>query len=341
MRASQNPRLYWRYLLTVLREFRTPVIVFLAIVLGGGWLVHARGYAEDFVRGCYAVFALTFFENTLDRFPSEWYLRLLWFATPIVGIVMIAEGIASFGVMLLNRTNQLREWNVVVASSYSGHIIICGLGKVGFCILKELMRIGSTAVAIEKHAEVPFIRDAQDLGIPVIVGDAKQVGSLREANLATASAVIAATDDDLANLEIALTVREVNPEAQVVVRMFNPDLARKITTFFKIPTISSSHTSAPAFAAAATHRSIHHSFSLDGIALHFADLEVRIGSRICGCSVRAVQEQVDVTLVLHKRGDAVDVHPRADIVLEPGDKIVIMADEPTIRRMEEFTGMRK
>lgn len=174
----------------------------------------------------------------------------------------------------------------------------------------------------------------------MILGDARQAGNLTEANVAEARAVISATDDDLANLEIALTVRETNPKAQVVVRMFNPDLAQKIATNFQIPTISSSHTSAPAFAAAATHRSILHSFSLDGIHLHVADLLVAAGAPAVGRTLADVQGAVDITIVLHKNAAAMDLHPRPDIVLAAGDKLVVLGDEGRLRAMESLCGMR-
>ncbi len=61
-----------------------------------------------------------------------------------------------------------------------------------------------------------------------------------------------ATDDQLANLEIALDAREINPGIKVVMRMFDVEFARKVEKGFGIHTaFSCSALTAPIFAAAA------------------------------------------------------------------------------------------
>ena len=91
----------------------------------------------------------------------------------------------------------------------SGHIIVCGLGNVGFRVVEELIRQEERVVAIERKRDNPFISTARRLGVAVIVGDAGVAEVLRQANSGRAKAVVAATDNELANLEVALLAREL------------------------------------------------------------------------------------------------------------------------------------
>ena len=82
-----------------------------------------------------------------------------------------------------------------------------------------------------------------------------------KAGLESARALIACTDDDLTNVEIALDARDVRPDIRVVLRLFDERLAAKIQKGFDIQlAFSASSLAAPAFAAAAVDQSVKDSF---------------------------------------------------------------------------------
>src|SRR5262249_41994967 len=110
----------------------------------------------------------------------------------------------------------------------SGHVIVCGLGNVGFRVVEELLRHGERGVVIEQQRDGRFMAPPRRLGVAVIVGDATVLEVLRQAHTAKASAVIAATNHELANLEIALLARELNPEERVIVRLSDAHLAQTL-----------------------------------------------------------------------------------------------------------------
>jgi hypothetical protein len=109
------------------------------------------------------------------------------------------------------------------------------LGKVGYRVILELLRFGREVVAIEVNEEGRFIEEVKSLGVvPVIIGDATRSEFLHKAGVIYADAILPATDDQLANLEIALDAREINPDLKVVMRMFDVELARKVEKGFGI-----------------------------------------------------------------------------------------------------------
>src|SRR5262249_42942073 len=109
-----------------------------------------------------------------------------------------------------------------------GHVVVCGLGNIGFRVIQELVGLDERAVAVEMSREGRFVATTRRLGVAVIIGDATVREVLRQAHAATARAVVAATSNDLINLEIALLVRELNPKQRVVVRMSDPSLAQTL-----------------------------------------------------------------------------------------------------------------
>ena len=97
-----------------------------------------------------------------------------------------------------------------------------------------------------------------------------------------ARAVIVTTSDDLTNLDAAITARELNRDAKIVIRLFDETLATKVAGAFSMPTISTSQVAAPAFIAAATGRKIYQGFQLAGQYVHFTDMTICPTGRLVG-----------------------------------------------------------
>ncbi|HEV3444182.1 MAG TPA: NAD-binding protein, partial [Gemmataceae bacterium] len=133
----------------------------------------------------------------------------------------------------------------------SGHVIVCGLGNVGFRIVEELLRCAERVVVIEQDKDSRFVATARRLGVPVLIGDATLSAVLHQAHAVHARAVIAATSDDLLNLEMALMVRDLKPNQRVVLNMTDPQLAQMLRESANVRlALSIPALAAPAFVAA-------------------------------------------------------------------------------------------
>jgi Trk K+ transport system NAD-binding subunit len=150
-----------------------------------------------------------------------------------------------------------------------------------------------------------------------------------------ARAVILATDDDLVNLDAALTASDLNPRARIVLRMFDETLATRVAGHFHMPAISISHVSAPAFVAAATERTVYHDFQLAGRHLHLIDMTVAAGGRLAGRKVGEIQSEYDVNLVMHYGAAGVNVNPGHDLLLSPGDMFLVIATRDFLIRLQD------
>jgi voltage-gated potassium channel Kch len=142
-----------------------------------------------------------------------------------------------------------------------GHVILCGLGSVGYEIARDLTGRGVPLVVIDSTPDDDYARRlGEDLRVPLLYGDATRSDLLLRAGLPHARAVISAVSSDAVSLEIGLAAQTLAEETRppghplrIVLRCFDPDLARRIHALSAAYTLlSSAEISAPLFARAAT-----------------------------------------------------------------------------------------
>lgn len=207
-------RIYLRFIHYLLWEFRWPLGIFATVVLGGGTVLWRCYHHEPltFARACHVVFLMIFLESSID-FPDEWYLQPLFFLFPLVGLGAVADSLIRLAFLMFSRKQNQPEWNRMLASLCRNHVVVVGVGRVGYQVIRELLELKETVVAIEKSSESELLVELFDEGIPVIPGNARATAILEQAGVAMAKAVIITTSDDLTNLDIALSARDLNTEA--------------------------------------------------------------------------------------------------------------------------------
>jgi voltage-gated potassium channel len=320
-------RVHARYLRYLLWEFRWSLGVFWSLVLGGGLILrHAyHHHPLSYPEACYSVFLLIFMEPSL-AFPDEWYLQPLFFLLPVVGLGAVADSLIRLAYLVFSQKNRLPEWHRMLASLQSHHVVVVGVGKVGYQIIKSVLALREPVVAVERPgADSALLEEVLDAGVPVIRGDGRTTKTLDAAGVARARAVILATSDDLTNLDAALTARDLNPSARIVLRLFDESLAAKVTGAFAIPTVSTARVSAPAFIAAATGRKVYQEFQLGGRQLHLTDLTVCPTGSLVGRTVGSIQADTQVNIVMHQGPSGVDVNPAHGVTLGPDDIVLVIA----------------
>ena len=145
------------------------------------------------------------------------------------------------------------------ARRYRGHVILCGLGSVGFAIAGHLRARRVRVVVVDKTPEDGLFHDLATR-LPVLLGDATRPDILMKAGIQRARALVVATSSDAMNLEIGLVaqtlVEECRPDRplQLVLRCFDSELARRIHRLSQNYTLlSAAELAAPVFVEAALH----------------------------------------------------------------------------------------
>jgi Trk K+ transport system NAD-binding subunit len=207
----------------------------------------------------------------------------------------------------------------------SDHIIVCGMGDVGFRIVELLHRLGESVVVVTAEARDDRRQAAEEFGVRVMTGDARNERLLMDAGLASARGIIAATDQDLVNIEVALDARRLHPDIPIVIRLFDQDLARQLEGALDLRrALGMAALAAPSFAAAAMGDSILGGFALSGVPYVLGRQVVRDGTLVRGTTVRtAAARQGLRALVLERPGQACSPLPGDDEVLKPGDRLAL------------------
>lgn len=322
----------------LLREFRTAVILFTLSILIGAvifQIMYRNAYDQPlgYVEAVYNVLSLTFFQPPFD-FPDQWYLQLFLFVMPAIGLAMLALGAADFVTLLFNRSSRLSKWEEAVASVYSDHIIVCGLGHLGLRVIRELILWDEDIVVVEAKSENSRVGEMRKYEIPCIFGDARHTDTLEKAGIERAKAVIVCTNDDLINIQIASRIREQNKTLRLVMRMFDDSFARSMADRFDMSAVmSASLLAAPAFAGAAAGVEIVQMFHVADKVLAMGRVIVTRGSRLEGMILSQVEDALDLSIVLLQSGENVDVHPEPNVVLRAGDSIAVVGAPTSIKSL--------
>jgi voltage-gated potassium channel len=326
--ASRRLRATGRDTVILFREFRWPLLLFALAVVGGGLLYDAlaRSAGEPVsgpAEAVYTVLSLTFLQSG-GAFPHAWYLQAFYFAMPVIGIGILARGLADFGAMFFNRRARSKEWETAVASTFGGHVVLVGLGHLGYRVTRKLHDMDQDVVVIEVSPEADLAEAVRALGIPVLQDDGTREAALRAAGVDRARALLLCTQNDSLNLQIAVKARSLNPAIQVIVRIFDDDFAQALEHQFGFQALSTSGMAASAFAAAAAGVDVTRPITVEGQALSLARLKLAPRSALAGRTVQDVEEEFRLSVVLLQSDDRADVHPAAGRRLAPGDTIAVL-----------------
>jgi voltage-gated potassium channel Kch len=186
----------------------------------------------------------------LQREPPA--VKLFGSLLMLSGITLIAV-LASFLTNFLLSGSAAQRWAERTAQGYKNHVILCGLGSVGFEVAEDLIaRRVRVVIVDETPGDVHWINLSSR--VPLLVGDATRPDVLVRAGIDRARAVIAAASEDPINLEIGLVAQSVAEERRptrplrIVLRCFDPDLKRRVHAVSGVYTLlSSAEISAPIF----------------------------------------------------------------------------------------------
>jgi len=275
------------------------------------------------IKGVYYTWNLLFAQPPI-AFPDSLWLRALFFAVPILGFTFIIDSIVELTRLVRDRRLSEQSWCRIMAQSLHDHVIIVGLGKLGYRTFQVLRRLGHRVVVIEQDATKPFLDDVRAERSPIILGDARREALLEEAGISKARAIIVATSNDLSNLEIALDARRVAPHVRVVLRMFDQAMADKITGVSNIHVaMSQSWISAPAFATAAVEPNIVSSVIMDNRLVVMQRWTIRKGGPLDGVTIAAAMTAHRVAIIERLETQAATLFPSPQTMLHAGDQIAV------------------
>ena len=276
----------------------------------------------DFGAELYGMYTQIFFEPT-EQLPRASLARAVFWITPLVGAGLILRGLVRVGSSLFDAEERHNLWVEILCDQMKNHIVVCGLGHVGVRVVESLKELGAPVVAIEKSKDSSFAPVVEELGVPVLYGDARRDALLIEAGVREAKTIVCATDDDLANLEVAIDAKRENPEIRVIMRMFDQRVAGKMRSALDLDeTFSTSALCGPLVALQATDPGVRGVYFLQDGSMR-VDMEVPAPAGWWGCTVEQCEDAIDGRVVGIRRSGGEHVRARHDTKLAEGDTLTL------------------
>lgn len=326
----------WRDTLILINEFKSPLLFFTITVIGGGFIYFIVAEAagepvKTFGEAIFTILAATVLQP-INEFPENIILQSFHFIMPIIGIIFLAQGLTDFGILLFNRKSRGKEWEMAVTSVMNQHIVLVGLGHLGYRVAQKLHEMGESVAVLEISLGTHTTSAARDMGIPVIQADAREAGSLEAANIKEARTIILASQNDSMNLQIALKARTLNPKIQVVIRIFDEDFAHALQEQFGFIALSATEMAAPVFAAAAAGADVTSPISVEGQLLGLARVTITPHSIFADKTVGYIEDNYHLNIVLVRHDHQSEMHPTDSQLIHAGDTLAVLGGPSQLAR---------
>ena len=247
----------------------------------------------------------------------------------IVQSVVQSELLLTFGQRRLTRKmSQLHD-----------HFIICGSGRVGSHLVRDILRTNETFVVIEKDQQraAEFSRR----GLNVLVNDATLEDALRDAGVERARGLAACLPDDADNVYVVLTARDLNPHLRIVARAAEEQAEAKLlragANRVIAPTIIGGHRMAIALTKPAVSEFMD-SIVANELGLGFEQVEVDASSELVGNELRStrIRSELDVVIVsIRRQGGEVIFNPAAETMIMSGDILIAIGRQESLAKLND------
>src|ERR1017187_2702824 len=221
-------------------------------------------------------------------------------------------------------------------SRLSDHYIICGAGRVGRSVARELARKPLPFVIVDSD-QAKLARYAAEDWL-TLVGDATQAHVLRELRIESARGLVAATTTDAPNIYIILAARSFNPKLSIIARASEEDAEKHLVT------AGADHVVSPynfaGYRIAQTFMRPHVVDFFDTAMnkqkpLEIEEVQVQAGSRFVGVTLessRIRQEMGVIVLAIKGEDSHMRFNPAPDEVIHSGDHLIAMGEPEGLRR---------
>jgi voltage-gated potassium channel len=229
-----------------------------------------------------------------------------------------------------------------------GHYIICGAGRVGRAVARQLASNPAQFVIIENN-EVKADRIRQETGWLVVHGDATLEAQLQAVRIQDAAGLVAASTTDATNTYIVLTARSLNPRLKIIARASEEGAEKHMTTAGADQVISPYGFAGFRIAQAFLRPHIINFLEVallrsDELGLELEELSIDPTSVYVGQSLRSsgIRHDLGITVLAVKREhEEMKYSPSPDALLMAGDHLIVMGEPSRLRELESLAGAHK
>jgi len=218
------------------------------------------------------------------------------------------------------------------------HYIVCGCGRMGSIICRELKARPVPFVVIEKDEEA--IQKVEPEGFLYILGDATDEGTLRRAGIERAKGIICVLRSDADNVYVVLTARELNRDIYILARAGEEGSEKKLLSAGADKVISPFHIGAMRMAHAILRPAVWDFIEMTTLdkTMDLAIEEIKIceGCRFEGETLREsnIRRYFDAIIIAIKKPQGEMIfNPDPDYRMTRGDVLITLGKRSDLARM--------
>jgi len=229
-----------------------------------------------------------------------------------------------------------------------GHYIICGAGRVGRAVARQLESEPAPFVILESN-EVKAERVRAETNWLIVHADATLEAQLVAARIGEAAGLVAATTTDATNTYIVLTARSLNPGLKIIARASEEDAEKHLRTAGADQVVSPYSFAGFRIAQAFLRPHIINFLEVallrsSELGLELEELTISPSSVYVGQGLRSsgIRHDLGITVLAIKReGEEMKYSPAPDAVLCAGDHLIIMGEPSKLRELELLAGAKR
>jgi voltage-gated potassium channel len=222
-------------------------------------------------------------------------------------------------------------------SKLQDHFIICGAGRVGSHLIRNLGRTNDTFIVIESDPRK--VDELVDLGVAVLVRDATLEESLREAGVEHARGLASCLPDDADNVYVVLTARDLNPSLHIVARAAEEQAETKLiragANRVVAPTLIGGHRMAMALTKPVVGDFLD-SVTANELELGFEQLKVEQVSPLVSrkLSETVIRSELNIVVVSIRRSNGEEIfNPSGETRIEGGDMLIAIGNAESLTKL--------
>jgi voltage-gated potassium channel len=223
----------------------------------------------------------------------------------------------------------------------SGHYIICGAGRVGRTVARQLRASGETCVVIDRDPN--RARWAEEEKIPVIVGNASSEETLQKAHIDTARGFVSAVSSDAENLYIVLTARGFRPDLKIIARASEEEATSKLLRAGASQVLSPynfiGHRIAQLLLRPNVLDFVDAAFGRERLDFEIGEVRIAAASSLVGKNLAdpAIPRQAGViVLALRSADGTMTFNPPPESVIRADDCLIVIGKDEHIKRLESL-----
>jgi voltage-gated potassium channel len=223
----------------------------------------------------------------------------------------------------------------------SGHYIICGAGRVGRTVARQLLARDQSVVIIEK--DPVRARWAEEEKIPVVIGNASAEDNLRKAHIDTALGFVSAVASDAENIYIVLTARGLRPDLKILARASEEEATSKLLRAGASQVLSPYHFIGHRMAQLLLRPNVldfvDAAFGRGHLDFEIGELNISGTSKLVGkkLSDSEIPRQAGViVLALRNSEGKMIFNPPPESVIHADDCLIVIGGDEQLRRLESL-----